>query len=46
MSIEFFSLAPTAFQELKSGEVYPKKVKRINMDKLLPTQVVWRHYIY
>ncbi|WP_255294867.1 hypothetical protein [Bacillus sp. AFS041924] len=29
MSIEFFSLSPTAFQVLKVGEAQPKKVKRI-----------------
>lgn len=29
MSIEFFSLAPTAFQVLKSGESIPKNVKRM-----------------
>ncbi|KXY71177.1 MULTISPECIES: hypothetical protein [Bacillus] len=29
MSIEFFSLAPTAFQVLKAGESNPQKMKRI-----------------
>ncbi|CDN39570.1 MULTISPECIES: hypothetical protein [Bacillus cereus group] len=29
MSIEFFSLAPTAFQVLKAGESNPQKMKRL-----------------
>jgi len=29
MSIEFFSLAPTVFQVLKSGESDPKQIKRM-----------------
>ncbi|WP_129688617.1 hypothetical protein [Gottfriedia acidiceleris] len=29
MSVEFFSLSPTAFQVLKAGGSHPKKVKRI-----------------